>query len=160
MFLISVRGITIHPTVQGQNCHFFNIYFYFAVMGLNCTTLDLFSCGLWDLVPLPGNKPGPPALGAWSASHWTTKEVCEIVLFDHFLFHTPCTSSSIQSLLLKSNSPIFLSLIASSTTLSPELWLDPYNGVLAASLPWHIYFHSTSRWSKWYFYQTSAFSQR
>ena len=33
------------------------------------------SCGLWDLVPGPGIKPRPPALGAQSLSHWTTQEV-------------------------------------------------------------------------------------
>ena len=33
------------------------------------------SCGVWDIVPWPGIKPGPPALGAWSLSHWTTREV-------------------------------------------------------------------------------------
>ena len=27
------------------------------------------------VVPRPGIKPGPPALGAWSLSHWTTGEV-------------------------------------------------------------------------------------
>ena len=25
---------------------------------------------MWDLVPWPGNKPMPPALGVWSLSHW------------------------------------------------------------------------------------------
>ena len=34
-----------------------------------------FSCGIWDLVSWPGIKPGPPALGAQSLSHWTTKWV-------------------------------------------------------------------------------------
>ena len=36
----------------------------------------IFSCGMWDLVPWPGIKPGPPALRIWSLSHWTTREVC------------------------------------------------------------------------------------
>ena len=27
---------------------------------------------LQDLVPRPGLEPGPPALGAWSLTHWTT----------------------------------------------------------------------------------------
>ena len=36
---------------------------------------ELFSCGVWDLVPQPGMKPGPPALGARSLSHWTLREV-------------------------------------------------------------------------------------
>ena len=32
------------------------------------------SC-LRDLVPQPGIQPGPPALGAQSLTHWTTREV-------------------------------------------------------------------------------------
>ena len=30
------------------------------------------------LVPWPGIRPGPQALGAWSLNHWTTREVPEI----------------------------------------------------------------------------------
>ena len=33
------------------------------------------SCGMWDLVPWPGIEPGPPALGLWSLSHYTTREI-------------------------------------------------------------------------------------
>ena len=33
------------------------------------------SCSMWDSVPWPGIKPRPPALGAQSPSHWTTREV-------------------------------------------------------------------------------------
>ena len=33
------------------------------------------SCCTWDLVPRPGIEHSPPALGAWSLSHWTTREV-------------------------------------------------------------------------------------
>ena len=40
---------------------------FFAVPGL--------SCGTWDPVPWPGIEPEPPALGAWSFNHWTTREV-------------------------------------------------------------------------------------
>ena len=53
----------------------FKYLFILAVPGL--------SCGLWDLVPLPGIKHGSPTLGAGSPSHWTTKEVpviCKIKL--------------------------------------------------------------------------------
>ena len=32
-------------------------------------------CNMQDLVPWRGIKPGSPALGAWSLSHWTTKAV-------------------------------------------------------------------------------------
>ena len=31
--------------------------------------------GLWELVHWLGIKPGPPALGAWTLSHWTTRKV-------------------------------------------------------------------------------------
>ena len=40
----------------------------------SCVTLTLV-CSLWDLVPLPGTEPRPPALGAQSLSHWTPREV-------------------------------------------------------------------------------------
>ena len=36
------------------------------------------ACGI--LVPQPGIKPGPSALGAQSLSHWTTREVSEGIL--------------------------------------------------------------------------------
>ena len=52
------------------------------MLGLSCGTQDLLSChvqtlhcGMWDLVPRPGIEPGTPALGVWSLSHWTTREV-------------------------------------------------------------------------------------
>ena len=37
--------------------------------------MQTLSCGMWDLVPRPGIKPEPPALGMWSLSHWTIREV-------------------------------------------------------------------------------------
>ena len=40
---------------------------YLAMLGL--------SCSMWGLVPWPGIKPRLPALGVWSLSHWTTREV-------------------------------------------------------------------------------------
>ena len=36
-----------------------------AFLFLNLATLSL-DCDMWDLVPRPGIKPGPPTLGAWS----------------------------------------------------------------------------------------------
>ena len=44
-----------------------DVFIYLSALGL--------SCGMWDLIPQPGIKPGPPALGVWSLSHWTTREV-------------------------------------------------------------------------------------
>ena len=42
-----------------------------------------FSRGMWDLVPRPGMEPGHPALGAWSLTHWATREVPVFVLNSH-----------------------------------------------------------------------------
>ena len=36
---------------------------------------ESFIFNTWDLVPLPGIEPGPPALGAQSPSHWTIRGV-------------------------------------------------------------------------------------
>ena len=50
------------------------IHFIQAEPGLSCGMQTL-SCSIQDLVSQPGIKPGPPALGAWSLTHWTTREV-------------------------------------------------------------------------------------
>ena len=50
-----------------------NEVFHFKKTNIYLTDLDL-SCGKWDLVPRPGIKLRPPALGAWSLSHWTARE--------------------------------------------------------------------------------------
>ena len=52
---------------------FGNLFIYLAVLGLTCS--------MWDLVPWPGIKPGPPASGAPSLSHWTTKEILPLILY-------------------------------------------------------------------------------
>ena len=38
----------------------------------------MFSCGMWDIEPQSGIELRPPALGVWSVSHWTTREIPEI----------------------------------------------------------------------------------
>ena len=75
---------------------FLNIYLFIwlrwvlvAIHGIFVATLivacGVFSCGMWVLVPCPGIKLGPPALGVWSLSHWTTREVPEQMLTDFVL---------------------------------------------------------------------------
>ena len=66
--------------------------FYLVVPGLSCGTQEIFSCsmqtlscGMWDLVPWPGIEPGPPTLEVRNLSHWTTREVSELVFFFFFL---------------------------------------------------------------------------
>ena len=81
-------GLT--ETSQPPHCHplpksfFFFSIIYLTAQGLSCSMRDLCCC-VWDLrcgvrdplvaacmrdlVPWPGIKPGPPALGAWSLNH-------------------------------------------------------------------------------------------
>ena len=47
------------------------IWLHWVLVG----AFGIFSWSMWDLVPWPGIEPGPPALGAWSLSHWTSREV-------------------------------------------------------------------------------------
>ena len=67
---------------------------------LSCGTSTL-SRGEWDLVPLPGIEPRPPALGVQSLSHWTTREVptlavltCNLLLTSVYIRHVFHSSSN------------------------------------------------------------------
>ena len=60
--------IQFHDLTRKGSLFFFQ-FIYLAVVGL--------SCGMLDLVHLPGIKPGLPALGLRSLSHWITWEVLE-----------------------------------------------------------------------------------
>ena len=64
------------------------------------------ACGLLavacmrDLVPGPGIEPGPPALGEWSLTHWTAREVPRLFFFKIiylfiYLFIFGCVGSSL-----------------------------------------------------------------
>ena len=37
---------------------------------------------MWGLDPQPGIELGPPALGEWSLSHWTTRKVPELIILE------------------------------------------------------------------------------
>ena len=58
-----------------------------GIINLHCGRQDHFfscgiwtlSCGRWDLILWPGIKPATPAMGAWSLSHWTPREVPEFI---------------------------------------------------------------------------------
>ena len=63
---------------------YLNYFFFFFLLILfiyDLAALGL-SCGTWDLVPWPGTEPLPPSLGAWSLSHWTTREVPNYFFFN------------------------------------------------------------------------------
>ena len=67
-----------------QGCLSFIIIIFFTLFIWLCQVLlvahRLFCCSQWDLVPWPGIKPGPPTLGMWRLSHWTTREVWDVHL--------------------------------------------------------------------------------
>ena len=72
------RQVCYQLSHQGRSKYFF--FIDLAVLSLSCDMLDLLaaacrilSCDMWNLVPLSGIKPGPPALGAWSLNHRTTR---------------------------------------------------------------------------------------
>ena len=52
-----------------------NFYLFIWLHPFLVEVCRIFSCSMWDLVPRSGIEPRPPALGAWSLSHWTTREV-------------------------------------------------------------------------------------
>ena len=58
----------------------FKIYLHWVfvaargIFDFHCSS-GIFTRSTWDLVPLAGIKPGPPALGLQNLSHWTTREV-------------------------------------------------------------------------------------
>ena len=64
--------------------HYFKKYFYLFIWlhWVLVTARGLLACHMWDLGPWPRIEPGPPALGAQSPSHWTTREVLRINIFN------------------------------------------------------------------------------
>ena len=50
-------------------------FFSAVARGIFSCDIWVLSCNMWDPVPCTGIEPGPTALGAWSSSHWTTREV-------------------------------------------------------------------------------------
>ena len=84
----------IHHHQLVKDSDFFSIFTYLIwlrwVLVVACRIFDLcccmargifscsmwtFSCSMWVLVLWPGIEPRTPELGAWSLSHWTTREV-------------------------------------------------------------------------------------
>ena len=69
---------------------FFLIFIYLAAPGLGCN--------MRDLVPWPGVKPRPSALGARSLSYWTTREVPLLPIFNCNMFFVFLLLSCMSSL--------------------------------------------------------------
>ena len=67
-------------------CFFLNFIYFLNIYLFGCAGhagFSIFSCGIWDLVPWPGIKPRPPALGVQNLSHRTTREVL-IFIFNFY----------------------------------------------------------------------------
>ena len=84
LFIVIVTGVSWYLTIFFLQS-LFSFYLCIWLCQVLVATWRIFSCGLWtpsmwDLVPWPGIEPGPPALGAWSLSHWTTSEFPLIVV--------------------------------------------------------------------------------
>ena len=63
------------------------LFVYLVAPGLSCGMQTL-SCSIWELVPWPGIKPRPLALGAWRLSYWTIREVSVFICFSlNYIIH-------------------------------------------------------------------------
>ena len=92
-----------------------------------------------DLVPWPRIEPGPPALGAWSLSHWTTREVPN----SHLNSPSSPTFPSLTPLLVLSDIPFPHSYMHSNLRLRVCLRIAQLNTALSSLLysiltPTHI----------------------
>ena len=68
-----VQWFFSRSSLQQSYCRHNIIFLIFIFIYLFGST-GIFSCSMWDLVPCPRIKSRHPALGAWSLSHWTTRE--------------------------------------------------------------------------------------
>jgi len=83
-FLVSFYRILKSGSVECHSPFFIIIYFYLLIWlywvlvvacGIFSCSIVTFSCSMWDIVPQPGVEERSPALGMWSPSHWTAREV-------------------------------------------------------------------------------------
>ena len=79
---------------------FKNIYFFMYLVCAVCL-----NCSMLDLLPRPGTELRPPALGAWSPSPWTTREVLDACLLASVIPASPTLHSPVlaQAFLLHIN---------------------------------------------------------
>ena len=72
-YLVPSVGRSLHQLLHSPNLKKKKLFIWTCwVLVAACR---IFSCSMWDLVLCPGINPGPPALGAQSLSHWTTRKV-------------------------------------------------------------------------------------
>ena len=90
--LVYTGGDQIVTGQRGENKILFSFLLYLFLFLWLCRVLvvvcGILSCCLWDLVSWLGIEPGSPALGMWSPSHWTTREVLVSSLFSNSIIRT------------------------------------------------------------------------
>ena len=83
---------------------------------------------MWDLVPQPGIEARPPVSGAgWSLSHWTTKEVPSLCLFNSLQEARSCCigpEATDSCLPLQVYLPLFFTLNLSEKEKSSPLYVE------------------------------------
>ena len=112
---LHVFGISLLPPLILQSswgqepCLFIFFFFWYLFIWLHRVLvvvrktfslyrgMRIFSCSVWDLVPQPGIEPGAPALGAWSLSYWTTREVPPTLYCSNPTSEIPLTHGSLKS---------------------------------------------------------------
>ena len=94
-YTVSGAGASVSPFAR-QSYKTILFLFWGAVLGFSCSLQDLqsslwhsgcFSCGIWNLVPWPGIKPGLPALGVQNLSLWATRKVLSYSFLLYLKFH-------------------------------------------------------------------------
>ena len=56
---------------RADNLGWVLLLLFICLLQVLVATCEIFSYGVWDLVPQPGIEPGPPALEVQNLSHWT-----------------------------------------------------------------------------------------
>ena len=73
--ILLFSSISLHWSLRKA----FSLSLLFLINLFGCASLScimwVLNGSMWDPVPQPGIKPIRSALGAWSLSHWTTREV-------------------------------------------------------------------------------------
>ena len=73
--LILCHLLLLPPSIFPSIRVFSNLFIWLCLVLVATCGIFYLHCNLWNLVPWPGVKPRPPALGEWSLSHRTTRKV-------------------------------------------------------------------------------------
>ena len=149
--------LTFVPAIPGDSSFFFNICFYLFLW--LCWVL-VAACGIY--FPDQGSNPRPPALGAWSLSHWTTREVPDSSLKTQ-TFPQQCSQASIlgmeapprQDRWVPNNSPKFHEKVNFTVNTLCSHWVKiclmfmwsevekwSLNHVWLFATPWTVAYHT------------------